>query len=274
MNSKQLNEWHDCDEHQKIIDAIESLPLEERDFEITGIYARALNNLGRYQEALDQLMAVEEEGRENGVWNFRVGFSLFYLIRKPEAAKYFQRAMDFGDDCDDTRKMLESSLRDDPWDYLFEYIEQYEELVSQHPVEKTIDYLDDSQLTLWAYNFLYGQVRNGGFIQLIQNGYGGFVFNTPFSEIIKTWGAEKTSEIVEKANIIYDKYKDELEQETSIEEFSELYEKIKDFEPLEDVFYSVMDEETKIIKKYVEDHANDFAIHENGKRGNEDANAV
>jgi tetratricopeptide (TPR) repeat protein len=260
MFIEQLDKWHENDDHQKIIDAIEQVPLEERNFEIIGIYARALNNDGKYQEALDQLMAVEADGKENGVWNFRVGYSLYYLKRKPEAAKYFQRAIDLGDDCDDTRQMLEYSLKDDPWDYLFEYIDKYEEIVNNHPDGKVTDYLNDSQITLLAYNFLYGQVSNGGFIQLIQNGYGGFIFNTPFAETIKTWGAEKTGKIVEKANIIYNKYKDELDKETSMEEFSELYDEIKDFEPLEDEFYEIMDNETKIIKKYVEENTNDFEI--------------
>jgi hypothetical protein len=103
-------------------------------------------------------------------------------------------------------------------------------------------------------------VTNGGFIQLVQNGYGGFVFNSPFSETIKTWGAEKTAEIVERANIIYDEYKNELERETSMEEFSELYSEITDFEPLEEEFYKIMDDETSTIKKYVEENAHDFRI--------------
>jgi F0F1-type ATP synthase gamma subunit len=65
---------------------------------------------------------------------------------------------------------------------------------------------------------------------------------------------------VERANIIYNKYKNELEAETSMDEFSELYEKIKDFEPLENEFYEIMDNETRIIKEHVEENINDFEI--------------
>jgi hypothetical protein len=99
---------------------------------------------------------------------------------------------------------------------------------------------------------------NGGFIQLIQNGYGGYIFDSPFSETVKTWGAEEISKIVEDAKIIYSKYKKELEKETSLEEFSGLYSKIKDFEPLESKFYSVADKETENIKKYVEENLKEF----------------
>jgi hypothetical protein len=127
--------------------------------------------------------------------------------------------------------------------------------------EKTAGF-NDSQLTLLAYNILYGQVSNGGFIQLIHNGYGGYIFDGPFSEIVKPWGAVKTAEIVDEAKIVYDKHKEELEQEKTAEEFSELYTKIKDFEELETEFYEVMDKETEIIRKYVEDNVNDFVIDE------------
>lgn len=257
---KQLIVWHDNDEHESIINAIENLPRKEWDFEISGLYARALNNLDRYEEALDQLFMFENEGKENGVWNFRVGYSLYYLKRKPEAAEYFQRAIDYGDDCEDTRDMLKYSLIDDPWDYLFEYLDKYEKILNKYPNKKLTDHLNDSQITLLSYNLLYGQVTNGGFIQLIQNGYGAFIFDSPFSEMIKTWGAEKIAKIVDDANIIYNKHKDELEKEISMDEFSELYEKINDFEPLEEYFYEVMDSETKIIKDYVEKNINDFEI--------------
>jgi tetratricopeptide (TPR) repeat protein len=260
MDIEQLKKWHESDEHQKIIDAVEQTPLAERDFEITGMYARALNNADRYQEALDQLMSVKEQGREDGVWNFRVGYSLYYLKSKPEAAEYFQRAIEFGDDCDDTRTMLALSLKDDPWDYLFEYVDKYEEILVENPNGKITDSFNDSQITLLVYSFLYGQVSNGGFIQLVQNGYGGLVFDSPFSEIIKTWGAEKTGEIVEKAGIIYNKYKDELEKEKSMEEFSELYSEITDFEPLEEEFFKTMENESNIVKKHVEDNASEFEI--------------
>jgi tetratricopeptide (TPR) repeat protein len=107
---KQLNIWHENDEHQQIIDAIEKLPRDDWDFEISGLYARALNNLKRFKEALDQLNMFQNEGRENGVWNFRVGYSLYYLNREAEAAEYFQKAIDFGDNGEDTRLLLKHSL--------------------------------------------------------------------------------------------------------------------------------------------------------------------
>jgi tetratricopeptide (TPR) repeat protein len=105
----QLYVWHENDEHQRIIDAIEGLTGEERDYELYGLYVRALNNAERYEDALEQLMVVEEQGREDGIWHYRKGYSLYYLNREDEAAESFQRAIDLGDDSEDTRTMLKYS---------------------------------------------------------------------------------------------------------------------------------------------------------------------
>ncbi|QQO11388.1 DMP19 family protein [Breznakiella homolactica] len=118
----------------------------------------------------------------------------------------------------------------------------------------------DSQHTLLAYNYLYGQVCNGGFIQLIQNGYGGYIFNNPLAETLRSWGLEKVPDILDEAKVIYEKHKTKLEKETSLEEFSELYTEITDFDSLESRFFEVMDNETGILQRYVKNHITGFAV--------------
>ncbi|MDR1949304.1 MAG: suppressor of fused domain protein [Spirochaetaceae bacterium] len=108
----RLNLWHDDENHQKIIDAIEKIPRNTWDYELSGLYARALNNLERYEEALELLLSLREAGREDGVWYFRTGYSLYYLNREEEAAEYFQKAIGYGDDCEDTREFLKHSLQE------------------------------------------------------------------------------------------------------------------------------------------------------------------
>ncbi|MDR1211535.1 MAG: suppressor of fused domain protein [Spirochaetaceae bacterium] len=104
--------WHARDEHLKVIEAIEKLREEDRDFGLLGFYARALNNTERYEEALETLYLCEEEGREDGVWHFRTGYSLYYLNREEEAAEHFRRAIEYGDDGEDTRALLKASLEE------------------------------------------------------------------------------------------------------------------------------------------------------------------
>jgi tetratricopeptide (TPR) repeat protein len=108
----QLKAWHDEDEHQKIVDAIENISRDAWDYELASLYARALNNLGRYEEALALLLSLQDQGKEDGFWYFRVGYSLYYLDREAEAAEYFQKAIDHGDDGEDTRMLLRYSLEE------------------------------------------------------------------------------------------------------------------------------------------------------------------
>jgi tetratricopeptide (TPR) repeat protein len=106
----QLITWHGKDQHGRIIRSIEKLGGKDRDYEITGYYARALNNMGRFQEALDALLDVEQEGKDDAAWFFRVGYSLYYLNREEEAADFFFKAIEKGDDSEDTRMLLQASL--------------------------------------------------------------------------------------------------------------------------------------------------------------------
>jgi hypothetical protein len=106
----QLVSWHEDDQHERILGVIEKLGREHWDYEIAGYYARALNNLERYKEALGILLDYKEEGKNDGVWYFRVGYSLYYLSREAEAAEFFLKAIDLGDDDESTRFFLQASL--------------------------------------------------------------------------------------------------------------------------------------------------------------------
>jgi hypothetical protein len=89
--------------------------------------------------------------------------------------------------------------------------------------------LNISQQTLLTFYLIDGSMRHGsshsdpanpaenwsikgGFLQLINDGYGEYVFEKPFAKIIKTWGATKISKIFEKARSLYEKHKDKVEK--------------------------------------------------------------
>lgn len=153
-----------------------------------------------------------------------------------------------------------AKAKEDSWDFLFLLIDPIHEMISSDDSGEIMNQLSSEQHTLLAFNALYGQVTNGGFIQLIQNGYGEYIFDNPFSEHVKKWGALEIGKIVDDAKIIYDHNKVDLEKETDLEGFSKMYEEFTEFEPLDDRFYEVMDDELEIIRKYVEDNLDRFAI--------------
>ena len=59
--------------------------------------------------------------------------------------------------------------------------------------------LNADQLTLWAFHALHEEVMDGGFVQLIHNGWGDFIFLNPFAKAIKDWGLKDLSKMIYEA---------------------------------------------------------------------------
>ena len=106
---EQCQKWHESDKHQKIIDALEIIPAEERTPEIDMELARAYNNLGDpdnpegrklLHQALELMQSHEEELGDTYSWNFRMGYAYFYLEQESRALRYFEKALELhpGDD--------------------------------------------------------------------------------------------------------------------------------------------------------------------------------
>ena len=60
----------------------------------------------------------------------------------------------------------------------------------------TMQQLNGEQITLLAYVMLRDEVMDGGFVQLIHNGYGGFIFLNPFAKAMRLWGAHDFSKLI------------------------------------------------------------------------------
>ncbi|WP_334072510.1 SMI1/KNR4 family protein [Paenibacillus sp. A14] len=102
----QLEAWHEEDQFEEIVRAIGEVPAEERDYTLVSHLGRALNNLERYEEAVEQFLTVAEEGQEDPLWHYRIGLAYYYLERYEEALRAFEAAdrLDPGDE--DTQEFL------------------------------------------------------------------------------------------------------------------------------------------------------------------------
>ena len=106
---QQCQKWHEEDKHQKIVDALEAIPAQERTPDIDMELARAYNNLADPSEpegrkllhrALELMQSHEEELGETYSWNFRMGYANYYLDQEGRALRYFEKALELhpGDD--------------------------------------------------------------------------------------------------------------------------------------------------------------------------------
>ncbi|RSK44456.1 DMP19 family protein [Hymenobacter perfusus] len=147
----------------------------------------------------------------------------------------------------------------DDWEYLFVFIDAYTSQAEPDMLVNQLFSFPDDACTLILYSELHGQVTNGGFIQLIQNGYGRLIFDNPLAQDLERWGALQLARIVQEAGVIYHTHKSLLERKRTLAEFSALYKEFQYFDPLETRFYEVMDEQTALIRTYVEQHNAQFA---------------
>jgi hypothetical protein len=144
-------------------------------------------------------------------------------------------------------------------EFLQVFIDAYLEAIDGKLTAENMNKLNGSQHTLLAWHFFSTEMRDGGFVQLIQNGYGAYIFGNPFAKAMKQFGAVELGKLIYKAKEIYDPNKAELERETSEEEFNAMYVDFEVFDDLEEMYFDMEEHQTALIAAYVDDHISDFA---------------
>lgn len=125
---------------------------------------------------------------------------------------------------------------------------------------ENIGELNADQVTLLAWETLHNEVMDGGFVQLIHNGYGPFIFKNPFAKALnKMWGMRDLSKLIYDAHTLYTKYGKEIEADCSDEEFMALFEKYPEFDDLDDLFVENEEEYTEQVARYIDNNIEKFA---------------
>ena len=113
---KQCQKWHEEDKYQKIVDALESIPVEERTPEMDSELARAYNNKANpytaegkelLKRAVSLLLPHEEHFEGDHCWNFRMGYAYYYLEQEGRALRYFEKALEALPDDKDTKTFID-----------------------------------------------------------------------------------------------------------------------------------------------------------------------
>lgn len=143
--------------------------------------------------------------------------------------------------------------------FLKVFIDKYLEVTGGKINADTMPLLNGYQHTLLGYHFFREEVMEGGFVQLIQNGYGPYIFDNPFAKAMRMFGAKEFSKLIYEAKKIYDAHRADLEKERTEEEFMAMYEQYEAFDDLEERYMEEEEQITAQIATYVDEHLDSFA---------------
>ena len=114
---KQCQQWFEQDEAQKVIDALEAIPAEERTSELDSELAKAyiaVAHIGErepFEKALELLAPHEEYFAEDHCWNYRIASAYYFLDEEGTALRYFEKALKARPGDKDTQEYINDCRR-------------------------------------------------------------------------------------------------------------------------------------------------------------------
>ena len=114
---EQCRQWFEQDEAQKVIDALEAIPAEERTPELDSELAKAyitIADIGErepYEKALELLKPHEEYFAGDHCWNYRIASAYYYLDEEGPALRYFEQALKARPGDEDTQEYIDDCRR-------------------------------------------------------------------------------------------------------------------------------------------------------------------
>ena len=132
----------------------------------------------------------------------------------------------------------------------------HEELYKRQSFDLFQD-LSVGQQLLISYDYVRAQVEQGGFLQLIQNGYIGLLPSMP--AWLQVIGAVEMAQLLDDVLKIFVENKDILAAERSVEEFAMLYQQFKGLEASDEEFVRLNEPTVKLIMEYAMHHPEEFA---------------
>ena len=143
-------------------------------------------------------------------------------------------------------------------EFLNVIVEHTYDMIGGQLTAESMQMLSADQITLLAYFALRDEVMDGGYIQLIHNGYGGFIFLNPFARAVKEWGMAELARHIRKVIPLYKKYRVKIEADCSDEDFMAMFEQMPEFDEYDDDFVANEEGWTARIAYYVDEHIDTF----------------
>lgn len=147
------------------------------------------------------------------------------------------------------------SNTEDPAAFLYALSQTYLEYSETHGIEA----LSDEQHTLLAYCYLDSQVQEGGFLRLVAEGYGEYIFMNPLADSLRRWRIKQTPKIIDKAKALYAEHGAAIEQLASEGvPLEDIRTRFGIFEELDGDYYETADEDLAAAAQYVQENRNKF----------------
>lgn len=143
-------------------------------------------------------------------------------------------------------------------EFLAAIVDAMHEVIGGELNADNMDRLNADQITLLGYITLRDTVMDGGFVELIHNGYGPFFYRNPFGKAMRNWGLQDLYKIMSKTHRLYSMHHEEIEKDCTQEEFDALYEQFPEFDDYDDAFVENEEDFTSMVAHYVDEHLDNF----------------
>lgn len=144
--------------------------------------------------------------------------------------------------------------------FLGVFINATKEAIGGELNAENMQQLSVAQITLLAYDILHKEVMDGGFVQLIYNGYGGFIFGNPFAKVLRDWGLRDLAKMLFAVRKLYKEYGAKIQRECSDDEFMAMFEQFPEFDDYDDEFVENEENWTEAVARYVDEHIEEFVV--------------
>ena len=142
-------------------------------------------------------------------------------------------------------------------------VDALRQAIGGEPTAETMEQLNADQMTLLCWDTLHGEVMEGGFIQLIHNGYGPFIFKNPFAKALnKMWHMRELSKRLYEVHTLWLQHREEIERDCTDEEFMALFERFPQFDDYDDWFVENEEERTQQVAQYIDENIEKFVVTE------------
>ncbi len=157
-------------------------------------------------------------------------------------------------------KVLRATAEAGMDEFVQAFIDAIRDAIGGQLTAETMAQLNSEQITLLAWAILHEEMMDGGLIQLIHNGYGGFIWLNPTDKAFRNWGLQDLHRLIRKSHALYRLHHEAIERpDMTDEEFMALYEEFPEFDDYDDLFVEHEEEWTSMIAAYIDDHIDSFA---------------